>query len=292
MLLDPSKRRRARLAGEVLPLIAGPWPVVADRRIGEDCVEKHRQLKQYTVCLPVNRPDSRRDDQTSFLERWNERVRKWEAWATTNAMVVTFVFWGDHEIGLRLTGKAHRGRLFYWFNHEKLSDRWFSERAEEAVSNVGPRYTPHLNVTLPVARLFDGLGRTERFYSRIGSPPCRCEKTLCGADVLDLILSRSRYDRSATDVFSWLPCRAEAIDRAAKGPIDFPALVQKIDEVQDLGRACVGSLHAAGDATDCRRAKSSESSANGIAFCPGNSTCFSQPPRLQSLLRGKRGLAG
>jgi hypothetical protein len=96
----------------------GQWSQIDDSV--RTALEKHPLLKQYTVCLPVDRPDPRRDDQTSFLDRWNERVGKWEAWATAKAMAVTFVFWGDHEIGLRLTGEAHRGRLFYWFNQEKL----------------------------------------------------------------------------------------------------------------------------------------------------------------------------
>lgn len=37
----------------------------------------------------------------------------------------------------------------------------------EAISNAGTRYTPELNVELPVAQLFDGLGRTQAFFDRI-----------------------------------------------------------------------------------------------------------------------------
>jgi hypothetical protein len=229
-------------------LDAGQWSQIDDSV--KTALEKHPRLKQYTVCLPVDRPDARRDDQTSFLDRWNERVLKWQTWATTRGMSVTFVFWGDHEIGIRLTGETHRGRLFFWFNQEKLSDRWFSDRAAEAVSNVGPRYTPQLNVSLPVARLFDGLGRTARFYSRIDD--LLVEVKTHFAEVVSSTPSfpdRATIEALQTSFLGFLAI-VEAIDRTAEGPIDFPAFVRKIEEIHDCGRACVRSVYAAGNATD------------------------------------------
>jgi hypothetical protein len=215
----------------------------------ETAIKKHPQLKQYTICLPVNRADARQDDKKSFLDRWNKHVHKWENRAKNRGMVVTFVFWGDHEIGLRLTSQAHRGRLFYWFNQEKLSDLWFSERIEEAISNVGPRYTPLLNVSLPVARLFDGLARTESFYGRIDGLLFEVKKRFS-----ELVSWTTSFpDHATIEVLktSFLAFLAgvDAIDRSAEGPIDFSTFVQKIAEVEDFGRACVRSVYAADEAT-------------------------------------------
>jgi hypothetical protein len=72
---------------------------------------------------------------------------------------------GDHEIWERLSREDHRGRHFFWFNEEYLSHRWFENLAEETISDVGPRYTPELNVALPISELFDGLGRTSEFFA-------------------------------------------------------------------------------------------------------------------------------
>jgi hypothetical protein len=230
------------------PPDSGQWSQIDDS-VGT-ALEKHPQLTQYTICLPLDRPDPRRDDQTSFLERWNQHAIKWEKWATAKSMAVRFAYWGDHEIGLRLTSEAHRGRLFYWFREEKLSDRWFSERVEETVSNVGPRYTPHLNVSLPTARLFDGLGRTVRFYNRIDDQLANVKKHF--SDLMSWVstISEPTTIEALRSAFLGFIARTEAMDRSAGAPIDFSAVLGQIDEIHDLGRACVHSVRAVADATN------------------------------------------
>lgn len=101
------------------------------------------------------------------MDRWNERVDKWREWARAKGVSVAFHYWGDHEIWERLSRAKHRGRLFFWFNKELLSQQWFEDRLDEVIADAGPWYTPELNVSLPVAHLFDGLGRTSAFYNRV-----------------------------------------------------------------------------------------------------------------------------
>jgi hypothetical protein len=72
-------------------------------------------------------------------------------------------------LGDRLSREDHRGRHFFWFNEEYLSQRWFENLAEETISDVGPRYTPELNVELPISKLFGGLGRTTEFFADIAT---------------------------------------------------------------------------------------------------------------------------
>ncbi|WP_249414935.1 ATP-binding protein [Citrobacter sp. RHBSTW-00535] len=52
-----------------------------------------------------------------------------------------------------------------------LSDDWLIEKSRQAIADLGGRYTPKLNVKLEIAKIFDGLGRTnnfsEIFYSQI-----------------------------------------------------------------------------------------------------------------------------
>ncbi|HCZ39992.1 MAG TPA: hypothetical protein DHV18_11270 [Brochothrix thermosphacta] len=54
-----------------------------------------------------------------------------------------------------------------------LSDDWLNEKSSQAIADLGGRYTPELNVKLEIAKIFDGLGRTnnfsEIFYSHIDS---------------------------------------------------------------------------------------------------------------------------
>jgi hypothetical protein len=131
----------------------------------ETALDKHPRMSMLTVCLPLDRQDPRIELQRWFMDAWDEHVQKWAGWAQDKQMSVEFSYWGDHEIWERLSREDHRGRHFFWFNEEYLSHRWFENLAEETISDVGPRYTPELNVALPISELFDGLGRTSEFFA-------------------------------------------------------------------------------------------------------------------------------
>lgn len=55
--------------------------------------------------------------------------------------------------------------------HDKLSfipdTQWFKKQNELAISDLGARYTPELNFELDISRVFEGIGRTERFKDNI-----------------------------------------------------------------------------------------------------------------------------
>ena len=130
-------------------------------------IEKHPRLTRLTVCFPIDRSDPHVEKQKWFMDKWNEHAAKWNNWVSVRQMSVEFDYWGEHEIWERLGREEHRGKHFFWFNKEALSKEWFESRIDEAVANVGPRYTPELNVKLPIARLFEGLGRTTEFFNQI-----------------------------------------------------------------------------------------------------------------------------
>ena len=119
-------------------------------------------LTKYFVCLPVDRSDGKREGQTSFLCRWKQHVEKWQ-----RGKNIEFEYWGSSEIGDRLSRDEHRGRHKYFFDKEFLSSDWFEKHIDDAVNNAGPRYRPELNVELPIAKIFDVLGRTQWFYSEL-----------------------------------------------------------------------------------------------------------------------------
>ena len=144
----------------------------------ERALDKHPRLAVYTFCLPLDRQDPRIDGEQWFFDAWKERVEKWRRWASERGMEVEFGYWGEHEIFTRLTQEEHRGRHYFWFNRELFSDVWFERRLQEATADAGTRYTPELNVDLPIAKLFDGLGRTERFLDDFRSVQGRIRKAL------------------------------------------------------------------------------------------------------------------
>src|SRR3989338_8044082 len=47
----------------------------------------------------------------------------------------------------------------------RFSKGWFRSKVESSVNQAGSRYSPKVNVSLPINRLFFGLGRTDEFYN-------------------------------------------------------------------------------------------------------------------------------
>src|ERR1035441_1387087 len=127
-------------------------------------LEKHERLVRYTVCLPIDRSDPRDARKRSFMDRWNDRVRKWQRAAARKGLTVEFPYWGQSEILGCLSQEQHRGRHYFWFKKELFSQDWFRSKLEIAVADAGPRYIPALNVDLPVRECFRGLGRTPEFF--------------------------------------------------------------------------------------------------------------------------------
>jgi len=130
-------------------------------------LERHPKLVRYVVCLPRDREDPRTPKKKSGMDRWNERVAKWEAQARALEREVRFEYWGTHELALRLARDEHRGRRYYFFQEEVFSAPWFQRHLDVAINNAGARYTRELNVELPVAHIFEGLCRSAAFQDRM-----------------------------------------------------------------------------------------------------------------------------
>jgi hypothetical protein len=139
-----------------------------DRSV-KTALAKHPRLIRYTVCLPIDRSAPHTKGKKSFMDNWDAHVRKWEKWGKRKRDSLKICYWGQHEILGTLSEVEHRGRVFFWFNQETFTPSWFDGRFEETRANVGPRYSPELNVNLPIASLFDCLGRTRAFHSTVDS---------------------------------------------------------------------------------------------------------------------------
>ncbi len=129
----------------------------------------HPKLVRYVVCLPRNFAEGRKPSETSEKLKWDDRVTRWKDLAAKHGLTIEFEFWGDFQLNSRLSSEAHRGRLWFWFNQESLSDLWFKRRVEEAVSAARDRYDRNLNVEVAVHDTLDALARNPRFEERLRS---------------------------------------------------------------------------------------------------------------------------
>ncbi len=132
-------------------------------------LDAHPNLKKYTVCLPIDRPDSPQRGKKTCLQKWYENVVEWETLANKKGMKVSFEYWGESELTGLLSSEENRGRCWFWFNEECLSKNWFIEQIEIAEENAADRYSPELNIDLPINRYFESLGRTPEFFEKINS---------------------------------------------------------------------------------------------------------------------------
>jgi len=211
----------------------------------QKALEKHPRLTSYTICLPIDRQDPRLEDQKWFMDKWKEHVVKWQSWAEEKGRSVEFNYWGEHEVWERLSREEHRGRYFFWFNKELFSQQWFKNRIEEAVANVGPRYTPELNVELPIARLFDGLGQTPDFYTRIMNLYGPIKTTYSKVQSRKALETAKDEIESLKEPINQVLSIIDSVDDAEAAPIDWNRIEKSAHKSISLSRDCIQKLEDA-----------------------------------------------
>lgn len=140
------------------------WSQITDSI--ERALERHPQLTRYYICIPLDRQNPRTPDRTDFMQKWDSNVRTWKEESKKKNIDVEFIYWGEFEIMERLSREENKGRHLFWFNEELFSTSWYENQIAEAIVNVGPRYSPEINVNLPINFSFECLGRTRGFNGK------------------------------------------------------------------------------------------------------------------------------
>lgn len=137
----------------------------------ETVLDKHPNLTKYYVAIPNDPPDARLPGQNSMLNKWNERVEKWEGWASKKGLSVTFEAWWGSDLINRLSKPENQGLTYFWFNQEEFTDSWFTSNTEQSIADLGKRYTPNfhedLNVKLDISKTFVGLSRGKQLKNDV-----------------------------------------------------------------------------------------------------------------------------
>lgn len=129
----------------------------------ETTLRTHPNLTKYYICIPLDRQDPRINNQSWFMDKWNEKTQQWADVAKKLGRNVTFEYWGSSELIHRLSQKKHAGRCLFWFSKEEFTDDWFQSHNKNSVYSLGNRYTPELNFELDIAKKFDSLSRNTEF---------------------------------------------------------------------------------------------------------------------------------
>jgi hypothetical protein len=127
-------------------------------------------MSSYIVAAPFNLPDSYYTGKggkptKSAKNKWVEKVEHWEAGLSTELNVVKIVLWDESYINDLLIKPQNEGLRYYWFNGDEFTLDNFQESLNSTIMDLGPRYTPELDITLPISSSFDYLLRNEHAYN-------------------------------------------------------------------------------------------------------------------------------
>ena len=134
----------------------------------ETALEAYPTLSRYTFVLPFNPPSGNPAHGQSAMQRLDEAFARWGAEAAEKGCTVKLCLVAESRLVDILTAEEHTGRVRYWFDRRVLfSQTWFGEKLDVAINAAGRRYTPEVNVELPLGFAFEGLGRTKAFGERL-----------------------------------------------------------------------------------------------------------------------------
>ncbi len=124
----------------------------------ETALNKHPKLIKYIICLPFDKPDSRKQNKNkqseSFEDKWNEHVKKWKNLANEKNRNIEIEYWGKHEITnfLTIDDPEYSGKALFWFDETVLSSKKLEDLANRSRKTLGDRYTPEFHVNLPISK--------------------------------------------------------------------------------------------------------------------------------------------
>jgi hypothetical protein len=147
------------------PLTPGQWAQL-DKSF-KDALDHYPELTDYVVAMPQDLAQGRDKNKKSFRERWTDHVGSWTALAQKRKRKIKIQYFGDAEIFNFLDTEDQSGRRWYWFEQVALTQQWSERRLKAAIANAGARYTPELNIEVPLRKTIEFLGRTENFRTII-----------------------------------------------------------------------------------------------------------------------------
>lgn len=133
----------------------------------DNAVAKHPALARFIVCLPFDLSDGRVDGRKSQRDRWDDWVTARQR--SIAPRLIEIQLWGSFHLTERLSRNdtLHAGRRTYWFDLPHFGADWFRERFEITRAALGRRYTPELNVELPIRQALSAFARDPDFVRRI-----------------------------------------------------------------------------------------------------------------------------
>ena len=131
-------------------------------------LKNYETLSRYTFVLPIDPSSSAPQGRKTGRQKVDDAFARWESEAAETGRTLKISLVGESRLLDILTAEEQAGRVRYWFDSRLLfSKDWQRKSVKAAVDAAGPRYTPEVNVDLPLSFAFEGLGRTAAFQDRL-----------------------------------------------------------------------------------------------------------------------------
>ena len=130
-------------------------------------IKNHPNMNKYIVAAPFNLPDPQYTGKAgrpikSAKTKWREKVAYWKEELSTEGNTVEIELWDESYLNDLLINPINEGLRYYWFNGSEFTGDRFKDNLEATIADLGPRYTPELNIELDISFFFDCLLRNER----------------------------------------------------------------------------------------------------------------------------------
>lgn len=201
-------------------------------------LKHHPRLTKLTVCIPFNLSDPGGDATA---------LKKWQAWVETEISCIAtegrkfeIILWGATELNERLgrDSPLYSGRIQYWFDEEQLSQVWFKEKFQKAISNLGDRYTEENNVELEIRKSLLALARAPFLNEKLLEWQGKVREL--GHSILPSLKAINDdpgNDDSIESLQTKIQCAAEIFSKAQVGPNSKYPLDAILDACIDLGKS-------------------------------------------------------
>ena len=134
-------------------------------------IKGHSRMIEFILAIPFDLPDpsyKRNGKQVkSALKKWDEKVDKWKSSALEVGIKVNITLWDSSALLARICKPVCEGLQYFWFNESECTSEWFYQNLECSICDLGPRYSPEINVELDIARKFEYLRRSSTEKQRI-----------------------------------------------------------------------------------------------------------------------------
>lgn len=133
----------------------------------DNAAAKHPALARFIVCLPFDLSDARLPRRKSERQRWNDWVKARQTSIAPRKLEIEL--WGSFQLTELLTRNdaLHVGRRTYWFDLPHFGSEWLLEQFQISRKALGRRYSPELNVELPIRQALAAFARDPEFVSKV-----------------------------------------------------------------------------------------------------------------------------